>query len=142
MQPSLLLKNITKQPAAHWLFLLLKFIVNPSYYDPSYQFSLSSINMWHELVYSYVEKLDVEISPPAGGLHFVEIEVGDNDLAMLTEHNLTYRIDQPIFTNLTSLVLVPPKNSPIFALKSVNCCLYINSVAVECHQCNIGLHEL
>jgi hypothetical protein len=62
----------------------------------------------------------------------------DNDLGILTTHNLTYRVDEAIYTNLTSIIIVPPQNNPLYALNKLDGCFYINSNLIECHSCQVG----
>jgi hypothetical protein len=130
--------NINIQ-SAYWVFLLIKYIQNPSYFDNSQKFKLSSIDATGNLLYiSYVKLRSLGLE--AASIHFVNLQLVDNDLGKLTIHNLTYRVDDAIYTNLTSIIIIPPKNNPLYALSKLDCCLYINSVLVECHSCQVGRH--
>lgn len=131
------LANITT-PSGYWLFVLFRFVYNPSYYDPSQSFLLGSLNQHRQLLYTYRGRANLQVNLPAQALHFSGLGVGDSDLIMLTTHNLTYKVDQLLYTNLTSFVIFPPSNSPLYALKQLDCCFHHNNILIECHQCTVG----
>jgi hypothetical protein len=124
------------------MYLICRFVANPVFYNTTQMFRVEMVDKWRQLKYRYEGAADMIVTDGAQGVHFVGLEVGDNDLEYLTEHNLTYKVDQPLLFNDTSFVIVPPEDSPLFALTYLNCCLLLNSVPLECHECLIGVHEL
>jgi hypothetical protein len=129
-------------PSGYWLFVLFRRIYNPPYYDPSQPFHLSSLNKARQLLYTYKGSADLRVSLSPQAIHFTGLTVGDSDLIMLTTHNLTYQVDQLLYTNLTSFVISPPSNSPLYALRYLGCCFYHNHILIECHQCTVGQAEI
>jgi len=109
-----------------WLYLLIKFITNPSYYDSSIDFTVKSINFNHELQYIYVGPFNIQINIAPSSIHLVGLDASDSDLQTLAIYNITYRVDEPIYTNMTYFVITPPQGSPLFAITALNCCLILN----------------
>ncbi len=91
------------------MFLVLRHITNPSYWDPSALFSVRSLGPQKQLFSLYEGGFDIKIGIPSSSIHMVGLETGENDLVMLTTFKLSYLIDTVIFTNITSLVLTPPE---------------------------------
>ena len=92
-----------------WAFLVLRYINNPSYWDPSASFSVRSLSPQKQILSLFSGGLDVKIGTPSSSIHMVGFETGESDLVMLTTFKLSYRIDTAIFTNATSLILTPPE---------------------------------
>ena len=69
------------------------------------------------------------------------LKTEDSDLTMLTVHNITYRVDQPIYLNSTSFVITPPKPANLYAVTTLKCCIFLNyNQLIECNPCRIGKH--
>lgn len=92
-----------------------------------------------QLINIYRGPLNIEINLPASGIHMIGLTTSDYDLVTLAVHNVTYRVDEPIYTNRTSFVINPANSQHLYAIQSLNCCLILNyTYYVECHPCKIG----
>jgi len=92
-------------------------------------FRVLSIDSGKSLAYSYFGSLG-SLGLSAGSIHFIGLQVLDNDLGVLTTQNLTYRVDDYVYTNLTSIVITPPSSNPLYALSKLDCCLYARGVLI------------
>lgn len=119
----------------------MKLIINPSYYDNTYAFSVRSINTFKQLLYLYEGPLSIQINVPSQSIHMIGLTTEDSDLTMLTVHNITYRVDDPIYTNFTSFVITPPRPANLYAITTLQCCLILGyTQLIECNQCRTGMH--
>lgn len=131
--------NITLTNSTIWAFILFKFIANPSYYDSTFNFTVRSLNSYKQLIYIYEGPFAIQINVPSSSIHMIGLSTGDSDLLMLTTFNITYRVDEPIYTNSTSFIITPPHPAHLDAIDTLQCCLILSySQLIECHSCTIG----
>jgi hypothetical protein len=65
-------QNITKGSGT-WCYIMFKFIINPSYYDKAYSFSVRCINLYKQLLYLYEGPLNIQINVPSNTVHMIGI---------------------------------------------------------------------
>lgn len=103
--------NTAQLSTLPWTYILLSPVVNPSYTttasitlitysQPTHSYYLIS----HQSTFSF----SFSISPPSSNAHMIAYSVLDNDVLYLTQHNVTYRLDEQFYANKSSLIISPP----------------------------------